>query len=236
MLPFVILWSLLVRLVLSNVEKAIFVAPPIDAAQFPAASLRLENLSNLGTLSPSTPSIRQHLNASFPSETNPLGVKSWFRLANLSPGQRYEVRICWLATQPTSFDLNLFTASDILDSSSLLSSFTTFCERHQLANQRLPPLPNKSPNAITLFLAVDAAADYFTLNQTLMESVPPVAVDIILDAYLMNIFPRSLIPTAVYVACVVVVAWRACRFVQSLVNGIISSGSITEISAEQKSK
>ena len=45
------------------------------------------------------------------------------------------------------------------------------------------------------------------MNQTLMLTVPPVLVDVILDEYLLNIFPRSLVPTAIYVAIVAVIAW-----------------------------
>ena len=44
----------------------------------------------------------------------------------------------------------------------------------------------------TLFLRVFAAADYFTTNKTLMEQVPPVYVDIILDPFIFNIFPYEL--------------------------------------------
>jgi hypothetical protein len=40
-----------------------------------------------------------------------------------------------------------------------------------------------------------------------MTDVPPVLVDIILDPYLWNVFPKSLLPTAGYLAVVAVVAW-----------------------------
>lgn len=87
-----LLFSTLVLSVLANVEKTIFVAPP------PNVSHPSHSFEFLDTLSPSTPSVSKSLNASFPSEEAPQGVSSWFRLVNLSPGQRYEVRICWLAT------------------------------------------------------------------------------------------------------------------------------------------
>ena len=51
-----------------------------------------------------------------------------------------------------------------------------------------------------LFLRIFAAADYFTLNTEMMENVPPVIVDVILDPYLLNVLPLSLVPTLGWVA------------------------------------
>lgn len=64
-----------------------------------------------------------------------------------------------------------------------------------------------------LFLRVRAAADYFSPDTALMRDVPPVAVDIILDPFLWNVFPRSLVPTAVWVAVVAGVAGVVGRWV-----------------------
>ncbi len=55
-----------------------------------------------------------------------------------------------------------------------------------------------------LLLRVDAAADYYTSNKKLMENVPTVLVDIILDPYVLNVFPRSLIPTATYIFAIAI--------------------------------
>jgi len=49
-----------------------------------------------------------------------------------------------------------------------------------------------------LFLQIFSTADYYTADKGLMENVPPVLVDIILDPFILNIFPRSLLPTAGY--------------------------------------
>jgi hypothetical protein len=54
---------------------------------------------------------------------------------------------------------------------------------------------------------VDAAADYYSLDDGLMATVPPVAVDIILDRYILNIFPQSLLSTGLYLILVAVGAW-----------------------------
>jgi hypothetical protein len=58
-----------------------------------------------------------------------------------------------------------------------------------------------------LFLQIHAAADYFSLNKTLMDIIPPVAVDIILDPYILNVFPKSLLPTAGYIIVIATGSW-----------------------------
>lgn len=45
------------------------------------------------------------------------------------------------------------------------------------------------------------------MDKTLMSEVPPVFVDIILDPFILNILPRSLLPTVGYVIVVAVVSW-----------------------------
>ena len=40
-----------------------------------------------------------------------------------------------------------------------------------------------------------------------MTDVPPVLVDVILDPYLLNVFPRSLVPTAGYLVVLAIGAW-----------------------------
>lgn len=89
-------WSicLLGSLVSANVEKVIFVAPP--AEPFPTDA-SIDNLL-LATLTQAEPSIRTHLNASFPTGNASKGNQTWMLLEGLTPRRRYEVRICWLAT------------------------------------------------------------------------------------------------------------------------------------------
>lgn len=75
-----------------------------------------------------------------------------------------------------------------------------------------------------LLLRISAAADYFSLDRALMESVPPVVADIILDPFLGNVFPRSLMPTTGWiciVSCfaVLIARWVAREFV-SVVNSV----------------
>lgn len=93
-------WSLLLPSTLwssatANVEKTIFLGP--TSATIPSTESGLDDLG-LERLSPLKPSTRTELNASFPTHDTPEGTESWYFLENLMPGQRYEVRICYLAT------------------------------------------------------------------------------------------------------------------------------------------
>lgn len=90
-----ILLPLITSLVHANVEKTIFLGPP--ATTIPSEAPELDDLG-LDRLSPQNGVVRTQLNASFPTAEVPEGTDSWFFLENLTPGQRYEVRICWLAT------------------------------------------------------------------------------------------------------------------------------------------
>jgi hypothetical protein len=81
--------------VLGNVEKTIFVAPP--PTTMPETGPTLDNLC-LNKLQPSSPKLRTPLPVKFPHKETPHGLQSWYILDNLSPGKRYEVRICWPAT------------------------------------------------------------------------------------------------------------------------------------------
>ncbi|OAL31740.1 hypothetical protein AYO20_08133 [Fonsecaea nubica] len=188
---FIIVWLLWPYCAFANVEKVIFLAPaagnlPQDAS--------IDNLL-LTRLSEQYPSVRTHINASFPSTDFPKGIESWFLLEGLRPGRRYELRICWLATQPTSFWLYTHSLDHTFATPNLLASLSDYAyARHaQLGSEDSRSLLQRKAEASTsdvgstfLFLQVLAAADYFSLNQTLMEVVPPVAVDIILDPYVLN--------------------------------------------------
>lgn len=110
----------------------------------------------------------------------------------------------------------------------LITSLTTYSyARHDLAESlnRVAPLERSHsqngdglPESV-LFLQVYSAAEYFSLNRTLMEDVPPVDVDIILDPYLMSIFPRSLVPTAGYICVLAVCSWFLAGLVWKILSG-----------------
>ncbi|KAK2879280.1 hypothetical protein FQN49_001026 [Arthroderma sp. PD_2] len=212
-----LLWlvTLFVGLTLANVQKAMFIAPNLDEDN---SLLNIE----LKTLSPSAPSIREHLEAEFPTGAAPFGKRSWFRLDGLVPGQRYEVRVCWLATQPTAFTLTTYKSSQVVQSPKLLSSMAEFAESHVQvkendANEKRPAPQETtgSPAGVTLFLLIDTAADYFTSNKSLMADVPPVLADIILDPYIFNILPTSLVPTIGYVVATAIFAWFLSLYIRN---------------------
>jgi hypothetical protein len=113
----------------ANVEKTIFLAPAI--ATIPSEQPALDDLG-LERLSPQSPVVRTRLNASFPTTAAPEGTESWFFLENLNPGQRYEVRVCWLAT------VSLCTRSF---SELILMIFLFFPERTTDKTSNQHPLP-----------------------------------------------------------------------------------------------
>jgi hypothetical protein len=252
MLLFYYIVLLLSPFALANVEKTIFLGPP--AISIPVAHPNLDDLS-LIPLSPLHFSARTRLNASFPSKSAPRGTQHWFLLDGLSPGARYEVRICWLATvslkpfileilcetypsqQPTAFSLHIHTLSGVFNDPELISSMSAYAyarqagiddlERQKLVARRaVQPStlqPSAAPRLSVLFLQVFAAADYYTLNQRLMENVPPVLADIILDPYIFNVFPKSLLPTAGYILAVAIASWFLSGYIWQLIWKLVNS-------------
>jgi hypothetical protein len=85
--------------VLANTEKTIFLAPSWQGL----AATDLASLC-LPTLSPAQPILRTQLPVSAVGE----GVaSSWFLLNQLNTGQRYEVRVCWVATVFDDYSLQM---------------------------------------------------------------------------------------------------------------------------------
>lgn len=87
---------------LANTEKAIFLAPPTDTLSEIYDWSSIEHK----TLTPSNPILRTSLPVAFPTTERPHGLDSWYELAELEEGRRYEVRICWAATVRLT-DLNV---------------------------------------------------------------------------------------------------------------------------------
>ncbi|KUI73776.1 hypothetical protein VM1G_11932 [Cytospora mali] len=79
----------------ANVEKTIFLGP--EPVNIPQQHPTLSDL-NIDLLTPETWSLRTHLEAIFPTAESEKGKSTWLILDNLTESQRYEVRICWLAT------------------------------------------------------------------------------------------------------------------------------------------
>ncbi|KAL2260779.1 hypothetical protein VTK26DRAFT_5133 [Humicola hyalothermophila] len=234
---------LLIAPILANVEKTIFLGPePVNAR----LSHSLLSTLTLHTLTPTNGAIRARLAAQFPSTTHPSGTATWLILDKLTPNQRYEVRVCWPATQPTAFTLDTFPLSAVQTTPELLASLhnsssaaaaaTTTSSLAAAAAAAAPspgpplasPTPKSDEASAVLLLRILAAADYFTTDAALMRTVPPVDVDIILDPFLFNILPRSLAGTACYVVAVAVGAYFLSRRIAAWIQGLIAASGAAE--------
>jgi len=85
----------LVVYALANTEKTIFIAPP--SIEIPNLHPNLDNLK-LSTISVSNRSLRTSISRELPTSITNKGLESWYILRDLNPGQRYELRACWVAT------------------------------------------------------------------------------------------------------------------------------------------
>ncbi|TGO91102.1 hypothetical protein BPOR_0039g00160 [Botrytis porri] len=199
----------------ANTEKAIFLAP--SALSIPLSHPTLSDL-HLPSLTPDHHTLRTHIHAEFPTADARYGVSSWYLLDELKEGQRYEVR------DPTSFHLQTYDLPTVFETSELITSLAQYSETHQpLFNDLSDPTSqiqdsesrhkHKDATSSTLFLQIYAAADYYTMNQTLMENVPPVLIDIILDPYIFNLLPQPLVPTIAYIILLAIGSWCISRYV-----------------------
>lgn len=111
-----------------------------------------------------------------------------------------------------------------------------FIPRRASAHSNKDPLDPAPTSDSVLFLRVHAAADYFTTNQALMQNVPPVAVDLILDPFVLNVFPRSLLPTAGWMVLVAVLAVVLGRWIVKEVGRAINDARRQSALEEMKNK
>lgn len=204
---------------LCNTEKVIFIAPA--AIKIPTAHPTIEDL-HIHTLTPHSSTQQTHIRAEFPTNITQKGAATWLLLDKLQAGQRYEVRVCWAATQPTSFSLDVYGLEEVFGNADLITSLAQYSATRQpdpadavLQESRKPTVAEETTSI--LFLQILAAADYYTMDQSLMKRVPPVHVDIILDPFLFNVFPKSLVPTAIYITLLAIGAWFLSKFVSTYI-------------------
>ncbi|KAF1943368.1 hypothetical protein EJ02DRAFT_443433 [Clathrospora elynae] len=197
----------------ANVEKTIFLGPsPVTLAHVQPS---LDDL-HLQVLSPSDTILPTQLPVQFPSASVPRGPASWYLLRGLEDGRRYEVRICWPATQPTDFLVDTYPVTQVFNTPELIHSLARYSEQLQDPRLQFKQYTQETGPAAAqsvLFLRIQAAASYYSTNRTLMSSPLPVHVDIILDPFILNVFPRSLAPVAVYISAVVIGAWFLSAYV-----------------------
>jgi hypothetical protein len=228
--PFLTLLSL-VSLVLANVEKTIFLAPPI--LHLPqSTSPNIVDL-HLSHIHPRATSLRTFLPRVFASSSRPYGTENWVLLRDLKAGARYEVRICWVATTPTAFELDLFQFDQVMSTPDLITSLSDYAEK-RLESPEAEEDELQNEEQSMLFLRVRAKADYFSSNKTLMQFPPDVLVDIILDEYLYGVLPDSLKWTVVYILGVAGLAWYISPAVLRLLLDIAHSSDSNGITTRDK--
>lgn len=127
--------------------------------------------------------------------------------------------------EPTAFSMEVYQLSHVWETPELMVSLANY------AYARLPE-PNLEPRnedgerqnlhkgdileertASIMLLHIQAAADYFSYDANLMKDPPPVLTDLILDPYIVNVLPRSLLPTVGYIIVVAVFTWFVARWV-----------------------
>ncbi len=101
-----------------------------------------------------------------------------------------------------------------------MSTLAAYSESRQVeaevvSNNMIPAHSSSSVSGTqsVLLLRVTAAADYYSANKTMMENVEPVLVDIILDPYVLNVFPTSLVVMSVWIVLVALASFFIAQFV-----------------------
>ncbi|KAG9195551.1 hypothetical protein G6011_00672 [Alternaria panax] len=197
----------------ANVEKTIFLGPsPVTLSNVRPGldGLGLHRLSPDLTIRPIRVPVQ------FPTESLPRGPESWYLLRGLQHGRRYEVRICWPATQPTDFWLDTYPITHVFDTPALTSSLAQYSSALQpdpVHDEIATKEPSPAAPESMLFLRLQAAASYYSTNRTLMDYPSPVDADIILDPFILNVFPQSLAPVAAYITAVAVGAWFLSAYI-----------------------
>ncbi|EUC43884.1 hypothetical protein COCMIDRAFT_99647 [Bipolaris oryzae ATCC 44560] len=194
----------------ANVEKTIFLGP--RAAALSNALPSIDTLAS-SALSPASFILPTRIPVDFPTESAPRGLESWYLVRRLDHGRRYEIRLCWPATQPTDFWLDTYTLDHVLDTPDLKASLVRYSQQNQPDDHKDTGAADFDAHESALLLRLQAAASYYSTNRTLMLHPPAVDVDIILDPFLLNIFPQSLVPVAIYITLVAVFAYLLSGYI-----------------------
>ncbi|TGZ83030.1 hypothetical protein EX30DRAFT_146861 [Ascodesmis nigricans] len=200
--------------VLSNVEKVVFLAPPPSSISTTSISPQLPHLSPQNT----------KLSTSWTTSFTETGAEHWLVLDNLNPAQRYEARICWSATQPTDFWMRIYTPEEIAAERGLVESVVRYVEDLEVVEDSRDEASGEEEKgrvASRLYLRAWAKAAYFSNDVERMEKPESVDVEIILDPFLLNVFPESLLWTARYIVAVAVFAWFCSGWVCRLLAGLV---------------
>jgi hypothetical protein len=133
--------------------------------------------------------------------------------------------------QPTAFTLSTYTIPEVLEDRALSDALNSYLSA-VITHNRQDGVSAVADTALepdsVLLLRISAAADYFSLDQELMENVPPVLADIILDPFLGNVFPKSLVPTAAWIGIVSCMAVVLARWIATEFASVVSSTGVHE--------
>lgn len=124
-----------------------------------------------------------------------------------------------MSQQPTDFWLDTYLVDRVLDTPHLRASLERYSERDQdlqLGDRKQIELADFNEHKSVLLLRLQAAASYYSTNRTLMHHPPPVDVDIILDPFILNVFPQSLGPVAIYITLVAIGAYILSGYIYRL--------------------
>ncbi|KAA8893937.1 hypothetical protein FN846DRAFT_976710 [Sphaerosporella brunnea] len=194
----------------ANVEKEIFLGPAPSSWSLNGVGDHLPQLAPSEHCS-NCRAIRSRLSTSFAGK----GAEHWVKIDGLKEAKRYEVRICWAATQPTDFTLDLYTPEQVL-AESLLDSIREYSSNS--------PTARIEGEGQVLYLRVLAKTAYVSSSRARMENPEPVDVDIILDPYLLNVLPESLLKIVGLLVVVAVFSWWLGGWVHRALLGVASSG------------
>ncbi|KAK2590800.1 hypothetical protein QQS21_011505 [Conoideocrella luteorostrata] len=220
----------LARVAVANVEKLLFIGPA--PSQILNNNPTLSSLSIHHTLTPDEPSIRTNLDRIFPSRQSLApGESSWVLLTNLTENRRYELRICWSALEPTSFHMESYILEKVLQNAQLLKSINTYSASRRSDQARPMSVSEISNSSSALLVEVRATADYFTDVKELMSNPRPVLVDLILDPFLLNVLPQSLLPTAGYLILLCITTWFMAQWIAT---GLRSVAGPVEAQAKKR--
>lgn len=156
--------------------------------------------------------------------------------------------LIYSAQQPTEFHLKTYPLPTVFETPELITSLYDYSMSRQPPPPSSPPPttddeesilspkgaddapPSGERQSSILFLRIEAAADYFTTNQTLMEHPEPVVADIILDPFVFNVLPRTLVPTVGYIVFIAALSWvLSTRLVMPWVRGLmVGDDSVAE--------
>lgn len=129
--------------------------------------------------------------------------------------------------------------STVWETPALITSLRNYSVTRQSDESGLKPHSHGSKpgeterHASVLFLEILAAADYFTTNTTLMQHPQPIDADIILDPFLFNVLPRSLLPTVGVVIVVAIVSFLLSQWVVTQLGRIVAVDEKMQLKKQQ---